>query len=259
MTLKFTKYQGTGNDFIMVDERDLNGQPLEIRHIQNLCDRRFGIGADGLIIIRNKPHVDFYVDYFNADGSQSFCGNGARCSVKFAQEIGLINNTCIFDAIDGLHKAEITHSGEVKLLMSDVQNIETDIEHTFVLDTGSPHYVRFVEQLDQHEIVAFGREIRYSDRFKKNGINVNLAAKSDECIHVITYERGVEDETFSCGTGVTAVALSAALGSNETQGITHIQTKGGKLKVHWLKNKGSFEQIYLEGPAEKVYEGSIEF
>jgi diaminopimelate epimerase len=259
MTLKFSKYQGTGNDFIMIDERHLNGFALGIKHIQALCNRRFGIGADGLIMIKFDEQSDFYVDYYNADGSQSFCGNGARCSVKFAQEIGLIENICVFNAIDGLHEAEIMANGAVKLRMSAVENIQALENHCFVLDTGSPHYVQFVTHLEDLDIVHFGREIRYSPSYTASGINVNAAQISGDCIEVRTYERGVEDETFSCGTGVTAVALAAAQHDTKNQGTSTIKTKGGMLQVHWAKNKQGFDSIFLEGPAEKVYDGQIEF
>ncbi len=258
MTLKFSKYQGTGNDFIMIDEKNLMGLSLDNAVISQLCDRRFGIGSDGLIVLRPRENFDFYVDYYNADGSQSFCGNGARCAVQFAKELGWIEEKCRFLAIDGEHKATITNQNEVKLLMSSVNSYNQESNAVFILDTGSPHYVKFVDQLADHDIYDEGRAIRYSDAFKANGINVNLAEFKDTCIAVKTYERGVEDETYSCGTGVTAVALSAAAQTSENEGITSIQTKGGMLKVYWRKNKSGFDEIYLEGPAQKVYEGNIE-
>jgi diaminopimelate epimerase len=258
MILKFIKYQGTGNDFIMIDERSLAGFALNTLDILKLCDRRFGIGADGVIIIRLSSRADFYVDYYNADGTQSFCGNGARCSVQFAQEIGLIKKHCILDSIDGLHTAEILSNELVKLSMSPVNLITVENEQAFILDTGSPHFVKFVEDIDGIEIVDFGKKIRFSPRFNECGINVNLAEKTDHGIRVKTYERGVEDETFSCGTGVTAVALADAYTKDLLSGITRIQTVGGELQVYWTKTTKGFESIYLEGPANKVYEGSIE-
>lgn len=258
MTLEFSKYQGTGNDFIMINEADLSGIDLSKILIQRLCERRFGIGADGLIVIRKHKQLDFYVDYFNADGSQSFCGNGARCSVKFAQEIGLIQNFTHFEAIDGPHEASIHADGSVKLRMSDVPGYFIEDEQTFILDTGSPHYVKFLKNLSDLDIVEFGKSIRYSPRFEKEGINVNICEFKDDILLVQTYERGVENETFSCGTGVTAVALAAALSEEQYSGISKIQTKGGNLKVYWNKNESGFEAIYLEGPAEKVYHGSVE-
>lgn len=258
MTLKFTKYQGTGNDFIMIDDAQLINAKLSTEQIQKLCNRRFGIGADGLIIIKKDKTTDFYVDYYNADGSQSFCGNGARCSVQFARELNLISKNCQFTAIDGIHEAEILDDGQVKLLMSPVREIHGEENQVFITDTGSPHFVKFVSELDDINISDYGRQIRYSDRFKEKGINVNVARKSIDCIHVRTYERGVEAETFSCGTGVTAVALADAVKQNEDSGTTRIETLGGTLKVHWQKSNFGFEKIYLEGPAIRVYHGSIE-
>ena len=258
MTLNFTKYQGTGNDFIMIDERDLGDMDLSVAQISGLCDRRFGVGADGLIIIKSDSKSDFYVDYYNADGSQSFCGNGARCSVKFAREIGMIDSNCSFYAIDGLHEAEILANEDVKLLMSPVNQIFEEEGSCFITDTGSPHYVQFVPDLSETDIVDFGRKIRFGSRFSQNGINVNLAQLDENQILVKTYERGVEDETLSCGTGVTAVALAYAVHKNANQGITQILTKGGTLKVHWTKTDLGFDQIYLEGPAVKVYGGQVE-
>lgn len=256
--IPFTKYQGTGNDFIMIDERNLPKTSLSTESIKNLCNRRFGVGADGLIVIRKDERLDFYVDYFNADGSQSFCGNGARCSVKFAQEIGLIGNTCNFNAIDGAHEATINENGDVKLLMSPVNQVDEEGNQSYVTDTGSPHYIRFVENIEAIDIVDFGKSIRFSERYKQLGINVNTAQIKDNFILVKTYERGVEDETYSCGTGVTAVALAAALNNEKIKGCTAIETKGGSLRVHWEKTAYGFENIYLEGPANKVYEGHVE-
>ncbi len=260
MTLKFAKYQGIGNDFIMIWEAENKQFQPDAAQISQLCERRFGIGADGLIIIKTHEDTDFEVDYYNADGSQSFCGNGARCSVQFAKNIGIIDDSCQFMAIDGLHSASFSANGDVKLLMNDVQKVERISGETsdYVLDTGSPHYVRFCDN-DELDIVEFGREIRYNDRFKQLGINVNTARRSGDYIQVQTYERGVEGETFSCGTGVTAVALADAVNKTDTQGSSKIRTKGGELLVHWKKNSaGGFESIYLEGPAKKVYDGQIE-
>ena len=256
--IPFTKYQGTGNDFIMIDERNLPKPLLSIDTIKKLCNRRFGVGADGLIIIRKDEHLDFYVDYYNADGTQSFCGNGARCSVKFAQEIGLIGIACHFNAIDGSHEATINGNGDVKLLMSPVKHVEMEENQSYITDTGSPHYIRFVEDIEAIDIVDFGKSIRFSERYKQLGINVNTAEIKENCILVKTYERGVEDETYSCGTGVTAVALAAALNNEKNKGCTAIQTKGGTLRVHWEKTALGFDNIYLEAPANKVYEGHVE-
>jgi diaminopimelate epimerase len=259
MILTFSKYQGTGNDFIMVLERNNTDFKPDASLISQLCDRRFGIGGDGLIIIKDHGVLDFEVDYYNADGTQSFCGNGARCSVQFASDIHLIGNKCCFMAIDGEHEASFSGNGDVKLRMNKVTHIESigEAPHDYVLDTGSPHYVRFCE-LGSTDIVELGRSIRYNERFKEHGINVNTACMGSNEIYVETYERGVEQETYSCGTGVTAVALAAASIQNEEQGITAIRTKGGQLRIHWKKTtNGSFDEIFLEGPAKKVYDGTI--
>jgi diaminopimelate epimerase len=256
--LKFYKYQGTGNDFIMISSQENEDLNLSSKLIKKLCDRRFGIGADGLIIIKPYKNLDFEVDYYNADGTQSFCGNGARCSVKFAAHLGLIRNVCQFWAIDGMHEAEILANGQVKLRMADVHNIKK-IENTSVdyeLNTGSPHYVRFVEG-DFMNVVDFGKSIRYNETYKTHGINVNSVRIENDGYHVETYERGVEDETFSCGTGVTAVALAGAVHFKKPSGSVLVHTKGGTLQVHWQETNGEFRNIYLEGPAEFVYDGNV--
>lgn len=258
MTLFFQKYQGTGNDFIMISHlKNRNFNPTS-ELISKLCNRRFGIGADGLIVIKPKKGFDFEVDYYNADGTQSFCGNGARCSVRFAKELGLMQSTCKFWAFDGAHEAEILSNGSVKLRMADVHNIKkiNDYNLDYELNTGSPHYVRFIEN-ETINIIEFGKSIRYNDHYKEQGINVNIARYDNKVFHVQTYERGVEDETFSCGTGVTAVALAGAMHFNKTSGLAAVHTKGGKLQVHWQQKNNTFYNIFLEGPAEFVYEGNV--
>jgi diaminopimelate epimerase len=259
MILTFSKYQGTGNDFIMVLERNNTDFKPDAALISKLCDRRFGVGADGLIIIKDHGVLDFEVDYYNADGTQSFCGNGARCSVQFANDLLMLAEKCKFMAIDGEHEASFSENGDVKLLMHKVTQIESigAQPQDFILDTGSPHYVRFCD-LGAIDILEFGRAIRYNERFKERGINVNTACIGSNEIYVETYERGVEQETYSCGTGVTAVALAAASIQNEEQGITAIRTKGCQLRIYWKKTtNGSFDEIFLEGPAKKVYDGTI--
>ncbi|WP_185113199.1 MULTISPECIES: diaminopimelate epimerase [unclassified Chryseobacterium] len=254
--MNFYKYQGTGNDFIMLDNRAGEWNTLEISAIKMLCDRRFGIGADGLIKINSAEGVDFEVDYYNSDGSKSFCGNGARCSVAFAHFLGIFKESeTTFTAIDGLHQAEI--SGDiVKLKMSDVKDILKDGEDS-VLNTGSPHYIKYVTEIADVNVFEEGKNIRYSPDYKDEGINVNFVeVLSDEKIFVRTYERGVEDETYSCGTGVTAAALTY-LEKNSAMEIA-VKTLGGDLKVYADKNKGSFENIWLEGPARQVFNGEIE-
>jgi len=254
--MEFYKYQGTGNDFVMIDNRSGEWNDLSIKNIQKLCDRRFGIGADGLIKINTKEGVDFEVDYYNSDGSKSFCGNGARCSVAFAHFLSIFkNNKTVFTAIDGLHQAEI-NDDIVKLKMGNVKDINIDGNDS-VLDTGSPHYVKYVQDIANFNVFAEGNSIRNSENYKEKGINVNFVENiSDDEIFVRTYERGVEDETFSCGTGVTASALTFLQKSNLTS--VKVKTLGGDLKVYAEKSGDSFCEIWLEGPAKQVFKGKVE-
>jgi len=254
--MEFYKYQGTGNDFVMIDNRSGEWNDLSIKNIQKLCDRRFGIGADGLIKINTKEGVDFEVDYYNSDGSKSFCGNGARCSVAFAHFLSIFkDNKTVFTAIDGLHQAEI-NDDIVKLKMGEVKDINIDGNDS-VLDTGSPHYVRYVQDIANFNVFAEGNSIRNSENYKEKGINVNFVENiSDDEIFVRTYERGVEDETFSCGTGVTASALTFLQKSNLTS--VKVKTLGGDLKVYAEKSGDSFCEIWLEGPAKQVFKGKVE-
>ncbi|MDX1653226.1 MAG: diaminopimelate epimerase [Brumimicrobium sp.] len=257
MILKFQKYQGTGNDFIMLDATEEKNLKFSKKLIQQLCDRRFGIGADGLILIRKSDKTDFEMDYFNADGSQSFCGNGARCAVRFAESLNLCGSETTFEAIDGIHSAHIDGT-TVALRMNDVESFKQENSH-YEIYTGSPHYIKFVANLAQENIVEFGRKIRYSQAYKKEGINVNLVQIADkQALTMLTYERGVEDETYSCGTGATAAALAYALkgGLNGKFRIS-IGVKGGQLVVSANRTKNTFREIYLSGPAEAVYHGEI--
>ncbi len=258
--ISFYKYQGTGNDFVMIDQRDnqfLNRNDTQI--IQSLCDRKFGIGADGLILLQNLDGYDFEMVYFNADGKEStMCGNGGRCIVAFAKFLGIINSTCNFMAIDGAHIAEINNKGIVSLKMSDVNNIEIG-EDYFVLNTGSPHYVIFVEDLTDINVVESGEVIRYNDRFRKEGINVNFVERVMDGIEVATYERGVEDETLSCGTGVTAAAIAWHLSQGKMIGSEiAVKTKGGDLKVKLEPGSDNYHNIWLCGPAVNVFKGTIQ-
>ena len=258
LEIPFFKYQGTGNDFVLIDNRFHDYISIEqTKAIKQMCDRRFGIGADGLILLQNKPGYDFEMVYFNADGRQSsMCGNGGRCIVAFAKALGIIERACHFIAIDGEHKAVIHKNGWVDLKMGDVHEVEYGNGY-FMLDTGSPHYVIFVEDLSDINVVESGQLIRYSDRFRKEGINVNFVEKLNGEILVGTYERGVEDETLSCGTGVTAAAIADFTQRNGLQkGEIPIQTKGGQLKVRLEKNNGIYQNIWLCGPVKKVFSGS---
>lgn len=259
MDLHFSKYQGTGNDFVMVDNRDGKYDFLNLQHIQFLCDRRFGVGADGLIKINAHKDADFEVDYYNADGSKSFCGNGARCSVAFAEALGLDVSKVKFMAIDGEHEAEM-QGDLIYLKMNDVNAVHR-LGKDFELNTGSPHYIRFVENALAVNVFEEGRKIRYNATYNEDGINVNFVEVLGALeLEVATYERGVEGETLSCGTGVTAAALAFAEMHQLTRRNTiEVHTKGGYLKVNFdRKENGLFEQVYLIGPAVKVFEGQID-
>jgi len=264
--MNFWKYQGAGNDFIMVDQRTQTWLKREdTDKIARYCDRRFGIGADGLILLQNHPDFDFEMVYFNADGRESsMCGNGGRCITAFAQQLGVFEGKCTFLAIDGPHVATIRQDSPpgtfwVELKMIDVQRIEL-LEDAFVLNTGSPHYVRFENALADKNMVEEGRAIRYNNRFKAEGINVNLAGIHPEGLTIRTYERGVEDETLACGTGITATALAHRLytGSERGQADVVVNAMGGKLSVRFFDNgDGTFSDIWLCGPAVVVFEGNM--
>lgn len=258
MKLIFYKYQGTGNDFILVDNRKNVFDISRIDLVQKLCKRRFGIGSDGLILLQDKEGYDFEMIFFNPDGSKSLCGNGSRCVVAFASFLGIIKNTTRFWAIDGEHTAMILPDGTVSLRMNDVKNVEAGDDY-YYLNTGSPHYCTFVHELAEFDVYNQGRRIRYSDRFRKEGTNVNFLQRQNGAVFVRTYERGVENETLSCGTGVTASALVAALrGMATTEEYCDIVTLGGRLKVKFRRlEDDSFTDIYLEGPAEFVFKGEI--
>jgi diaminopimelate epimerase len=257
--LKFEKYQGTGNDFVMIHNPDWQIE-FSNEEIKRICNRRFGVGADGLIMVGKHPEYDFEMRYFNADGSRSFCGNGARCAVQFARSLDYFSEHCAFLAIDGVHEAKVVNDNSISLKMKDVNKIEVNDQNDYILNTGSPHYIRFVKNLEDFNIIRFGKDIRYNTLYSEKGINVNLAEFDDRTIHMLTYERGVEDETLSCGTGATAVGLAFRKKKGLTGQVeTFIRVKGGNLKVISDENKKGFHNIFLIGPAEKVFEGFIVF
>ena len=257
MHLHFSKYQGTGNDFIILDNRD-NRYKLKREQIKLLCDRRFGIGADGLMLLNKADGYDFSMIYYNADGNEgSMCGNGGRCLVSFANHSGIHKNSYHFIATDGPHEAEMDLDGLVRLRMKDVDSVKQVNDH-FELDTGSPHYVKFINDVKTYEVMKEGRAIRSSKEFLERGINVNFVQNvNGHTIFVRTYERGVEAETLSCGTGVTASALMAA--HNDT-GFNQVDvvTLGGKLSVEFDRTgDNEFHNIWLVGPATFVFSGEI--
>ena len=258
MELTFYKYEGTGNDFVMIDNRQGLFPVDDIKQIEHLCDRRFGVGADGLILLENDSESDFKMVYFNSDGNQStMCGNGGRCIVAFAKKLNIIQNQTTFRAIDGLHHAAITADGTVALQMKNVETIKGTPEYVF-LDTGSPHHVEMVSDLKKHDVNQKGAEIRYSDLYGNSGSNVNFVEQINENTFAIrTYERGVEDETLSCGTGATAVAIAMRKIGKTTSNDININVEGGKLTVSFLLKDSVYSNVFLKGPAKFVYEGII--
>jgi diaminopimelate epimerase len=260
MNIPFFKYQGTGNDFILVDNRSKAFSNLSIEEIKRICDRRFSIGADGLMMLNQKDGYDFEMKYFNSDGKPgSMCGNGGRCIVRFAYDLGIHKESYHFLASDGEHEAEIeTGSNIISLKMKDVSGYKEEDGH-FIVDTGSPHYIKFVKDVTGVDVVKEGTEIRNSTPFVKEGINVNFVeSKGDDKIIVRTYERGVEDETYSCGTGVTASALVCHHNDVGYNDVT-VETKGGKLVVKYDRSyDNKYTNIWLCGPAEKSFEGKVD-
>ena len=260
MKINFSKYQGTGNDFVIIDNRQ-NNIVLTTEQIAFICDRKKGIGADGLMLLDNKEGYDFEMIYYNANGLEgSMCGNGGRCLTQFAYDIGLNKKQFNFIAIDGPHESTINEDGWVYLKMSDVNAVEKNIDSDtpfFVLNTGSPHYIEMVDSINSVDVFGLGQMIRFNDRFNSEGINVNFVQQQDDKIFVRTYERGVENETLSCGTGVTAAALISGIEKLGEQTI-QIETLGGKLAVRF-NNKGDqvFNNIWLMGPGTFVFSGSI--
>jgi len=256
MKVEFYKYQGTGNDFIILDNRKGEYSILNEKQVHGLCDRKFGIGADGLMLLGNADGYDFSMQYFNADGKEgSMCGNGGRCMVRFANDMGINKTTYKFIAVDGDHLASFNENGNIKLKMQDVDGISS-IGDDKVLNTGSPHYIKNVSGIKELDVFNEGRKIRYSELYKQHGINVNFVEKDEDGLHLRTYERGVEDETLSCGTGATA----AAIASTSIDGKHHVNVKviGGTLEVEYERiNEKHITNIWLIGPAQFVYKGEI--
>jgi diaminopimelate epimerase len=259
MDIQFNKYQGTGNDFVIIDNRTGICNDITTQQVKHLCDRHFGVGADGLMLLNHNDNHDFEMKYYNADGHEgSMCGNGGRCLVKFALQCGIRKEHYHFIASDGEHEASIDDEGWVTLKMKPVSGITSSGKH-FILNTGSPHYVEISNDIMKIDVYHKGRDIRYSKEFEKEGINVNFMQYiDDDTIYVRTYERGVEDETLSCGTGVTASALVAAHNERGFNSI-NIKTPGGILRVEFDKTgEDQFEEIWLCGPADFVFSGQAQ-
>lgn len=258
--INFYKYHGAGNDFILIDGT-VKVPELSSQQIKSLCDRNFGIGADGVMYLLKSDDYDFEMKYFNSDGLEgSMCGNGGRCITSFAFDRGIKKPKFRFLATDGEHFAEILQSkGNIKLIrlqMQDVDHIE-EIDDHLVLDTGSPHHLTFCKSISGKNIYAAGKAIRYSEKFKEKGINANFIEQKGNHLFVRTYERGVENETLACGTGVTASAIGAYLKNPVKFESYQIQTLGGNLKVSFKEDNLHFSHIFLEGPAEFVFKGNI--
>lgn len=259
--IPFFKYQGTGNDFVLIDQREHSYlQRGDREQIRKMCDRHFGIGADGLILLELLEGYDFEMVYFNSDGRESsMCGNGGRCITRFAYDLGLIKEAATFLAIDGPHDAIVEEDGSIALKMKDIDNIDL-LDNAVIIDTGSPHYVAFVEDLEAVDIIQDARAIRYSAPFKKEGINVNFVkAAPNDHLTVATYERGVEWETLSCGTGVTAAAIAHIVFQKKEAGHYEvpIRAKGGNLVIKFDYQPGKITHVWLCGPADFVFEGRI--
>ena len=261
MAFEFYKYQGAGNDFIVIDNRNLSANHLDQKTLADICNRRFGIGADGVILLQNKKDYDFEMVYFNADGNLgSMCGNGGRCITAFAKKLGIINKECTFWAADGEHQAKVIQNDFIELKMANVKDIAIFDSYCF-LDTGSPHHICFVDKADKIDVYQAGQEIRYSDKYQAQGVNVNFVEIcSENHLKVFTYERGVEDETLACGTGVTAASLAYFLKHKNKKTGHHsvdIETKGAKLSVKFHFDNDEFSDIWLCGPANYVFEGKM--
>jgi diaminopimelate epimerase len=274
--IHFYKYEATGNDFILIDNRSGN-YSFTTGQIQKLCDRKLGIGADGLMLIEKDPSLDFSLVYYNRDGSQSLCGNGCRAAVQMAARLGLVNGKTTFNAYDGPHNAELLPDGIVKLKMRDVNGVKPLGDDMFI-HTGSPHYIRFISEIDEYPVYEEGRKMRYHQDFQPGGTNVNFVEeRAGNSIFVRTYERGVENETLSCGTGVTAAAIAASFKGYKSP--VQISTPGGKLTVQFKNGDISsnaalkataagpspstgqadtFTEVFLIGPAKLVFEGYLE-
>ena len=259
MQLEFYKYQGAGNDFVMIDNRNGQFPKDNIQLVAHLCDRRFGIGGDGLILLENDSETDFKMVYYNSDGNQSsMCGNGGRCLVAFAKNLNVIEDQTTFIATDGLHHATFEDNGLVSLQMIDVPEIAIKKEYSF-LNTGSPHHVQIVEDLEHYNVKDNGAAIRYGELYGAAGSNINFVKKIDDTTFKLrTYERGVEDETLACGTGATAVAIAMNATGETNATAINVDVEGGKLVVSFEKNDGVYTNVFLKGPAEFVFKGTIE-
>ncbi|GGF73471.1 diaminopimelate epimerase [Wenyingzhuangia marina] len=259
MEINFYKYQGTGNDFVVIDNRDLSFPRENTDLVHFLCDRRFGVGADGLMLLNPSDQYDFTMVYYNADGSEStMCGNGGRCLVAFAHKLGIFKKETTFDAIDGLHYATY-ENGITNLQMIDVDAVEVYNNHCF-LNTGSPHHVQMVHNIGEYDVKTNGAKIRYGAPYFDKGTNVNFVESlNNDKFRVRTYERGVENETLACGTGVTAVAIAMYEQKQTTNTKIPLKVEGGELEVSFEPTENGYKNVFLKGPATFVFNGNIKY
>ncbi|MFP4557615.1 MAG: diaminopimelate epimerase [Bacteroidales bacterium] len=257
MQQSFSKYHGAGNDFIIIDNRNKQFNPAP-EVINSLCHRHFGIGADGLMLLENSEHADFFMRYFNSDGHEAtMCGNGGRCLVMFASKLGIIKDSTHFMGVDGEHKAQILDKENVRLKMIDVNEIQIEDDH-YIINTGSPHYIQFVNDIEKIDVENQGRVIRSSFSSHTGGVNVNFAQFSSNGIKIRTYERGVEAETLACGTGAVATAIAANHWFNEDESLYALHARGGELKVSFERTASEqYQNIWLQGPTVHVFDGVI--
>ncbi len=262
MKISFVKYHGAGNDFIIIDNRKSKIELSKVQ-IERLCHRRFGIGADGLMILEHSVDYDFRMKYYNSDGAEgSMCGNGGRCIVAYAFHLNIIESKTHFIAVDGEHHAKINividNILDISLEMNDVSEIQTK-PHSYFIDTGSPHHISFVDKVDDMDVFNKGKEIRHSAEYQSiNGANVNFVEIADDYLKIRTFERGVEDETYACGTGATAAAIAFSQKTNKYNNEIKIKALGGNLRVAFDINDNVYSNIVLSGPAEFVFSGNIE-
>lgn len=258
--MNFYKYQGTGNDFILINNMNQEIKLTE-EQIKLLCDRHFGIGSDGLILLEPDKEADFQMVFYNPDASMSFCGNGSRCAVRFAKDQGIIDNQCHFRAIDGMHSGRIIDQERVAVRMKQVEGAKILSSLEYFIHTGSPHHLVFTENLDRVDFIDFCKNIRYNPIYAPGGTNVNLVLPiSPNFLKMRTYERGVENETLSCGTGVTAAAIGLSIqqGLKDGNHSIGVETRGGTLEVQFEKEGLNFTSMDLIGPAVSTFQGTIE-
>jgi diaminopimelate epimerase len=254
-TLDFSKYHGTGNDFIVLDNRkgQVDFLSQELRAL--LCHRRFGVGADGIIYLENNEN-GLYMRYFNADGNiGSLCGNGSRCFVQYCLELGIWNDEGFY-AADGHHKARLMAEQRIAIGFSDA-GLPEQHDADWYLNTGSPHVVRQVQDLEHIDVIGEGKTIRHARRYQPGGTNANFIEQKQGHLSIRTFERGVEDETLSCGTGAVASALVwASVHQSTGKNLQPLDTRGGKLEVGFTFNGNEFHDIWLIGPAVHIMDGT---